>query len=61
MGFAEQEYCSGLPLLSPGDLPHPGIEPTSLAFQTDSLPLRHRGSPTIIFICTYLVKTTNTL
>ena len=27
MGFARQEYWSGLPFLSPGDLPDPGIEP----------------------------------
>ena len=31
MGFSRQEYRSGLPFLSPGDLPDPGIEPTSLA------------------------------
>ena len=31
MGFSRQEYWSGLPLPSPGDLPHPGIEPSSLA------------------------------
>ena len=30
MGFSRQEYWSGLPFPSPGDLPHPGIEPTSL-------------------------------
>ena len=29
MGFSRQEYWSGLPFPSPGDLPHPGIEPTS--------------------------------
>ena len=28
--FSRQEYCSGLPCLPPGDLPNPGIEPTSL-------------------------------
>ena len=28
MGFPKQEYWSGLPLLSPGDLPDPGIKPT---------------------------------
>ena len=27
MGFSRQEYCSGLPFPSPGDLPNPGIEP----------------------------------
>ena len=30
MGFPKQEYCSGLPFPSPGDLPDPGIELTSL-------------------------------
>ena len=29
MGFSRQEYWSGLPLLPPGDLPDPGIEPVS--------------------------------
>ena len=32
MGFPRQEYWSGLPFLSPGDLPDPGIEPESPAF-----------------------------
>ena len=31
MGFSRQEYWSGLPFPSPGDLPNPGIEPESLA------------------------------
>ena len=31
MGFSRQEYWSGLPFLLPGDLPHPGIKPTSPA------------------------------
>ena len=30
MGFSRQEYSSGLPFLSPGHLPNPGIKPTSL-------------------------------
>ena len=30
MGFSRQEYWSGLPFPSPGDLPNPGIGPTSL-------------------------------
>ena len=30
MGFSRQEYWSGLPIPPPGDLPDPGIEPTSL-------------------------------
>ena len=31
MGFSSQEYWSGLPCPPPGDLPHPEIEPKSLA------------------------------
>ena len=34
MEFLRQEYWSGLPCLPPGDLPDPGIEPTSLLFPT---------------------------
>ena len=30
MGFSRQAYWSGLPFPSPGDLPDPGIKPTSL-------------------------------
>ena len=37
MGFSRQEYWSGLPFPSPGDLPDPGIEPRSLALQADAL------------------------
>ena len=44
-GFPRQEYLSWLPFPSPGDLPDPGIEPTSPAWQVDSLPLSHLGSP----------------
>ena len=36
-GFSRQEYWSGLPFPSVGDLPNPGIEPGSLALQADSL------------------------
>ena len=38
MGFSRQEYWSGLPFPSPGDLPNPGIESRSNALQADSLP-----------------------
>ena len=38
MEFSRQEYWSGLPFPSPGDLPNPGIEPGSPALQADSLP-----------------------
>ena len=37
MGFSRQEYWSGLPSPSPGDLPDTGIEPRSLALQADAL------------------------
>ena len=38
MEFSRQEYWSGLPFPSPVDLPDPGIEPRSPAFQADALP-----------------------
>ena len=44
VGFPRTEYWSGLLLSSPGDLPHPGIKPTSLAWQADALPLHQQGS-----------------
>ena len=37
MGYSRQEYWSGLPFPSPGDLPDPGMEPRSPAFQADAL------------------------
>ena len=37
MGFSRQEYWSGLPFPSPGDLPNPGIEPGSPALEADAL------------------------
>ena len=36
MGFSRQEYCSGLPFPSPGDLPNLEIGPVSPALQADS-------------------------
>ena len=45
MGFSWQEYWSGLPFPSPGDLPDPGIEPGSPAFQADTLTSKHQESP----------------
>ena len=57
MGYSRQECRSGLPFPSAGDLPDPGIEPTSPTFPTQGLnpglphyrqalyPLRHQGSP----------------
>ena len=44
MEFSRQEYWSGLPFPSPGDLPDPGIDPGSPALQADSLPSELQGS-----------------
>ena len=43
--FSRQEYWSGLPFLSPADLPDPGTEPGSPASQADSLPSETLGKP----------------
>ena len=43
MGFSRQEYWSGLPFPSPGNLPNPGIEPRSPTLQTDALPSEPSG------------------
>ena len=56
MGFSRQEYWSGLPFPSPGDLPGPGIEPMSLVsptlaggffFTTAPLGISGRGEPSV--------------
>ena len=44
MGSPRQEYWSGLPFPSPGDLPDPETEPMSPALQANSLLLSHQGS-----------------
>ena len=49
LGFFRQEYWSGLPFPSPGDLADPGTESMSPVLQADSLPLSHQGS---LNICT---------
>ena len=48
-GFSRQEYQSGLPRPSLGDLPNTGIKPTCPAWQADSLPPRQQGSPNRVF------------
>ena len=45
MGFSRQEYWSGLPFPSPGDLPNPWIEPQSPTLQTDALTSEPPGKP----------------
>ena len=48
MGFPRQDYWSGLPFLPPGDLPDPGIEPTSHALQADSFPSEPPGKSSYV-------------
>ena len=43
-GFSGQEYWSGLPFPSPGNLPDPGIKPVSPEWQADYLPLCQVGN-----------------
>ena len=50
MEFSRQEYWSGLPFPSPGDLPNPGIESGSPASQADALPLLEFLIDLVIFI-----------
>ena len=49
MGFSRQEYWSGLPFPSPGDLPKPGIEPGSPALQADALSSEPPGKPVDVY------------
>ena len=48
--FSRQEYWSGLPFPSLGDLPNPGIKPESPALQVGSLPSEPPGSPAALMI-----------
>ena len=43
MGSSRQEYWSGSPFSSPGDIPDPGIDPRSPTLQADSLPSEPPG------------------
>ena len=45
MGFSRQEYWSGVPFPSPGDVPDPGIEPRSPTLQADDLTSEPPGKP----------------
>ena len=56
MGYSRQEYWSGLPFLSPGDRPDPGIEPESPALQQILYWLSYEGSPLIASLVLQLVK-----
>ena len=48
MGFSRQEFWSGLPFSSPGDLFNPGIKPRSPAQQMDSLPSQPPRKPGLL-------------
>ena len=51
MGFSRQEYWSEYPFPFPGDLPDPGIKPSSPTLQADSLPvLSQPGKPYLMYI-----------
>ena len=45
MEFSRPECWSGYPFPSPGDLPNPGIKPTSSTLQAESLPAEPQGKP----------------
>jgi len=49
MEFPRQEYWSGLPFPSPGDLPDSGIKPVFAALQMDSLLLSHQEAPSTVY------------
>ena len=57
--FPKEEYGSGLPFPSAGDLPDPGIESTFPALQVDSLLLSHQGSPELLILYIYFLTASN--
>ena len=48
MEFSRQEYWSGLPFPSPGDLPNPGMEARSPALQAGALPSEPTGKSSLV-------------
>ena len=55
MVFSRQEYWSGLPFPSPGDLPNPGIEPGSPVLQADALSSEPPGKPYTTYALVYCI------
>ena len=55
MGFSKQDYWSGLPFPSPGDLPNPGIKPGSPALRADALPFEPPNWTRTNQICSFLI------
>ena len=61
MEISRQEYWSGLPFPSPGDLPNPGVKSRSPTLQADSLPPEPQGRPCNIVLPIFINgKTWNT-
>ena len=56
MGFSRQEYWSGLPFPSLGDLLNPGIKPGSPALQADALPSEPSEKPNDLFSSVQLLS-----
>ena len=56
MRFPRQEYWSGLLFPSPGDLPNPGIKPTSLALQASFLLSESPGKSVLVAISSFYVN-----
>ena len=50
MGFFRQEYWSGVPFPSPGDLPDPAIEPGFPHCRQTLYRLSHQGFPSVVFL-----------
>ena len=62
MEFSRQEYWSGLSFPSPGDLPHPRIEPGSPSLQADALTIwATREAPSIYCCCCWVTSVCPTL
>ena len=60
VGFSRQEYWSGLPFPSPGDLPNPGIKPGFPALQADSSLSESQGKPKVCGNSSQRPQETNT-
>ena len=56
MGFPRQEYWSGLPFPSPGDLPDSRIEPTSPALAGEFFTTEPPGKPQILIFSYMIAK-----
>ena len=54
MGFPRQEYWSGLLFPFPGDLPNPGIEPTSPTLAGRFFTIEIPGKPNILISCIHM-------